>query len=74
MPPILRKPGRPKGHDVTVIGLPVKKVKKGNRGIQSIYRWEKRNWYHSSSSTLLLKRKVHNNSVNITIMMIIKKL
>ena len=29
MPPIMRKRGRPKGHEVTVIGLPAKKVKKG---------------------------------------------
>ncbi len=25
MPPIMRKRGRPKGHEVTVIGLPAKK-------------------------------------------------
>ena len=27
MPPIMRKRGRPKGHEVTVIGLPAKKSK-----------------------------------------------
>ena len=32
MPPILRKRGRPKGHEVTVIGLPAKKVKKSISG------------------------------------------
>ena len=28
MPPIIQKQGRPKGHEVTVIGLPAKKQKK----------------------------------------------
>ncbi len=29
MPPIMRKRGRPKGFEVTAIGLPAKKIKKG---------------------------------------------
>ena len=29
MPPILKKRGRPKGHELTVIGLPAKKLKRG---------------------------------------------
>ena len=41
MPPILRKRGRPKGHEVTVIGLPAKKVKKGVSGDQSTDRRRK---------------------------------
>ena len=32
MPPIIRKRGRPKGHEVTVIGLPAKKLNKGGGG------------------------------------------
>ena len=32
MPPIIRKRGCPKGHEVTVIGLPAKKLNKGGGG------------------------------------------
>ena len=35
MPPIVRKRGRPKGHEVTVIGLPAKKHNKGGGGSNS---------------------------------------
>ena len=31
MPPILRKRGRPKGHELTVIGLPAKKKAKSGK-------------------------------------------
>ncbi len=30
-PPVLRKRGRPKGHKMTVIGIPVKKQKTGKK-------------------------------------------
>lgn len=29
MPPILKKRGRPKGHELTVVGLPAKRLKRG---------------------------------------------
>ena len=41
MPPILHKRGRPKGHEVTVIGLPTKKAKKSVSGAQSTDRRRK---------------------------------
>ena len=41
MPPILRKQGRPKDHEVTVIGLPAKKTKKSVSCAQSTDRRRK---------------------------------
>lgn len=31
MPPILKKRGRPKGHELTSIGLPAKRTRKGQK-------------------------------------------
>ena len=56
MPPIVRKRGRPKRHEVTVIGLPAKKHNKGGGDGNSAA--SKESWCHSSKCTLLQKKKV----------------
>lgn len=38
MPPIFKKRGRPKGHDLTVIGVPKKKKCVNERPLPFIYR------------------------------------
>ena len=56
MPLIVRKHGRPKGHEVTVIGLPAIKPNKGAVVVvvvAVIQQQAKRSWCHLSNYTLL---------------------
>ena len=62
MPPVMRKRGRPKGHEVTVIGLPAKRP----RGKQK-HSDPRREWSLLSNFILRSKREVAIQLLDLTV-------